>query len=73
MLNSTSMTAESRGKWRWVERAKLLIEGVAIILAGLWALKLYMETEWPAQEKRPSIQGDRAFVPRFPGIRQSLR
>jgi hypothetical protein len=52
------MTTESRGIWRGIERAKLVIEGLAIIVAGLWALKLYRETEWPAQEKRPSIQSD---------------
>lgn len=43
-------------KWIWVERIKKIVEIFAIVIAGLWALKLYRETDVPAQEKRPAIQ-----------------
>jgi hypothetical protein len=49
---------QATSKWILLERAKKGVEIIAIVIAGLWALKLYRETDVPAQEKRPSIQSE---------------
>ena len=52
------MDEETNSKWIWLERTKKVVEIFAILIAGLWALKLYRETDVPAKEKRPSIQSE---------------
>jgi hypothetical protein len=52
------MDEATNSRWIWLERAKKVVEIFAIVIAGLWALKLYRETDVPAQEKRPSIQSE---------------
>jgi hypothetical protein len=42
-------------KWAYLEYVKWAVEILALFVAGLWALKLYMETGIPEREKRVSI------------------
>jgi hypothetical protein len=51
--------AESeKTKWVWLDRLKAVVEILALIIGGLWAVRLYLETDVPSLEKRPSVQGE---------------
>jgi hypothetical protein len=60
-----AMEEAANSKWIWLERVKKVMEIFAIIIAGLWALKLYSETDVPAKEKRPSIQSELKWTAKF--------
>jgi hypothetical protein len=57
-MDTVGDAEQEKSKWVYLDRAKAVAEIFAIIIGGLWAVKLYKETDVPAQEKRPSIQGD---------------
>ena len=55
---------EETSKWRLVERAKMVLEILAIIIAGLWAITLYLNYDAPSNVTRADLQGDLKWYPR---------
>lgn len=45
------------GGWTWVERGKDVLEILAIIIAGVWAITLYWSYESPSNATRVDLQG----------------